>query len=746
MRGKEFGTPKPDKDKQEKDESVVQLLVKFANENIKKFVVSAADSSIVFGVIKINEHVEARDILGYKTLMWLKDAYDLENNNIFSDDSYKSALSRLAARAMHNDSSREVIFNRVAMIGDTIYYDLTTNDWKIVKIKDSKWEVINYDETLPIFERKQHQQSQVIPKTGNLEVLDRLCDWLRIQQKDRFMFKIHLVSLFLEKYPMPIMVLTGEQGSIKTTITKTVKRIIDPSSMLSAAIPKSNDDLTIHLNNRYVSAFDNVSGFNHEVSDVFCRAITGEGVSKRALYTNTEETILSYVRKIILNGISPSLEFPDFRERAIFYQTMAIEEKDRLTLKEFDNAINEILGEVLGAIFDVLAKAISLYAIVENQIEYKPRMSDFAVWGEAISQGLGNEKELFINYYRERLQADSLEAINNYPIFGLVQKMMENRDVYEDSVSAFYQILCSYAEDVGINIKSKYVKFPQAPNKIRWHIVTLRTNFRTVGLEIVLYTYTLNDRKYTKGTQIIKISKTSYTTELSLPSSPSSPLGRLGVNLLNFGEDTPDQVSSPSSPVLEDNNTMGGEGTLLKGEDKQNNILTEQSPKLSLNEPKEAKIKSGEDSKDGEDKTHILKDSDYWATPKYLFNEICLKHNVKPKLDVCATKENRKCDQFISEEQNALKQDWIADCWCNPPYSQTKEWVKKCYFEHKKNNITVTALIMYDPSTKYFRDFIKGKAEVHELTGRVRFIDPETNSPGDAARFASAVIIWRSEK
>jgi len=36
MKGKEFGTPKPDKTKEEKDESVVQQLVKFAKENIKK--------------------------------------------------------------------------------------------------------------------------------------------------------------------------------------------------------------------------------------------------------------------------------------------------------------------------------------------------------------------------------------------------------------------------------------------------------------------------------------------------------------------------------------------------------------------------------------------------------------------------------------------------------------------------------------------------------------------------------------
>ena len=521
MKGEEFGPPKKEKPKKDVD-NVVQLLVKFANENITKFVVSDTDSSLVYCVIKTNNHSEACNILSYKALMWLKDAYDLENNDIFSDESYKSALSRLAARAMRDGSDRETIYNRIAMIGDTIYYDLTNKDWEVVKIKDGQWDVIPYDPTLPIFERKQHQQAQIMPKKGNLEVMDRLCDWLRIQQKDRFMFKIHIISLFLEKYPMPIMVFTGEQGSIKTTITKTVKRIIDPSSMLSSAIPKSNDDLTIQMNNRYVLAFDNVSGFNHEVSDVFCRAITGEGVSKRALYTNTEEIILTYIRKIILNGISPSIEYPDFRERAIFYETTAIEEKDRLTLKEFDNSINEILPEVLGCIFTILSNAISLYPIVEKQTTYKPRMSDFAVWGESISQVMKNEPNMFIDYYRERIKMDALEAVNNFPIFGLIQKIMKDKTEYEDSVAKFYNLLCMFAEDEGINIKSKFVKFPQAPNKIKWHIDTLRSNFRMVDLNIIIFPHNLRDGKYTRGSQVIRISHNEFT-KVSPPSPPSPP-------------------------------------------------------------------------------------------------------------------------------------------------------------------------------------------------------------------------------
>ncbi len=694
---------------------------------------SDTDSSLVYGVVKTNDHSEARNILTRRTEMWLKDAYDLENDDIFSDEVYKNALSRIVARAMHDNSERETIYNRIAMIGDTIYYDLTTRDWKIVRIKDGKWEIIPYDSTLPIFDRKQHQQPQIIPKKGNLEVLDRLCDWLRIQNKDRFMFKVHLVSLFLEKYPMPIMVFTGEQGSIKTTITKTVKRIVDPSSMLSSAIPKSNDDLTIHLNNRYVSAFDNVSGFKHEVSDVFCRAVTGEGVSKRALYTNTEEIIMSYIRKIILNGIAPSLDYPDFRDRCIFYETIPVEEKDRLTLKEFENSINEILAEVIGCIFTILCKAISFYPIVEKKITFKPRMSDFAVWGEAISRAMGIESMQFIEIYKKRIDQDALDVVNTYPIISLVQGYMKNRtEPYENSIRNFHHLMKTLADDEGIDIKSKFSRFPKAPNKVTQQLMVLRQVFRKLGYVIDIGShlrYWGKEGKYTKGTHLIKISKTFE--EVSSVSSVSSVDGNSRLDSPKFTDDTRSGIVG----------IVGETATIPDNTKKLSSVKTD-----DFRHEKEST-----DSTDSTDDTfHYsfgkLKKSDYYATPKDLYATICQLYDVNPQIDVCATKENRKCDLFFSEEVNGLKQNWAKDVWCNPPYSNPHPWIQKCYVEHIKNNITVTALIRLDRTTTYWRDFIKNKTEIKELNRRIKFIDPETNKPADnTGRFESVVVIWRAK-
>lgn len=61
-----------------------------------------------------------------------------------------------------------------------------------------------------------------------------------------------------------------------------------------------------------------------ETSDIFCKAITGAVYAKRKLYSNDDEVNLRYRRKIILNGISFSLDRGDLVERSIIYNTVKI--------------------------------------------------------------------------------------------------------------------------------------------------------------------------------------------------------------------------------------------------------------------------------------------------------------------------------------------------------------------------------------------------------------------------------------
>ena len=77
--------------------------------------------------------------------------------------------------------------------------------------------------------------------------------------------------------------------------------------------------------------------------------------------------------------------------------------------------------------------------------------------------------------------------------------------------------------------------------------------------------------------------------------------------------------------------------------------------------------------------------------------------------------------------------------FCNPPYSNIAEWVKKCYEESKKDGTLVVMLIPARTDTKYFHDYILHRAEVRFIKGRLKFGDSKNSAP-----FPSMIVIFRA--
>lgn len=132
--------------------------------------------------------------------------------------------------------------------------------------------------------------------------------------------------------------------------------------------------------------------------------------------------------------------------------------------------------------------------------------------------------------------------------------------------------------------------------------------------------------------------------------------------------------------------------------------------------------------------------SNEWATPQDFYNELHKEFNFN--LDPCATPENAKCEKYFTIEDDGLKQNWGGQTvFCNPPYGRDiGKWVEKSYRE-SLNGSTVVMLIPARTDTKYFHDFIFGKAEVRFIRGRLKFGNSKNSAP-----FPSAVVIFRAKK
>lgn len=129
--------------------------------------------------------------------------------------------------------------------------------------------------------------------------------------------------------------------------------------------------------------------------------------------------------------------------------------------------------------------------------------------------------------------------------------------------------------------------------------------------------------------------------------------------------------------------------------------------------------------------------TDEWYTPQLLFD--ALNEEFHFTLDPCATAENAKCAKFYTKEQDGLKQDWTGETvFCNPPYGRCMEpWLRKCY-EHFMGGGTAVLLIPARTDTRWFHEYVYGKAEIRFIKGRVKFGGAKYNAP-----FPSMIVIYR---
>jgi phage N-6-adenine-methyltransferase len=125
--------------------------------------------------------------------------------------------------------------------------------------------------------------------------------------------------------------------------------------------------------------------------------------------------------------------------------------------------------------------------------------------------------------------------------------------------------------------------------------------------------------------------------------------------------------------------------------------------------------------------------TDLWSTPQDFFDK--LNREFGFEVDVCALPSNAKCKKFYSPADDGLSQEWKGVCWCNPPYGrEIGKWVKKAY---ESNAITVM-LLPSRTDTKWFHDYIYGKAEIRFIKGRLKFGDSK-----NAAPFPSMIVVFR---
>ena len=370
------------------------------------------------------------------------------------------------------DGDEYALSVRVASRDDAIWYDLGSS---AVKISKEGWKVV--DDPPILFRRYPHQEAQVIPERGGS--LAQLLEFINIKdEQEQLLILVWCVSALVPGIPHPFPIFHGPQGSAKSTCGSVFKQLLDPSQLKQSSPPDNLREFIQVGSHHWFLPIDNLSNLYEWLSDALCRACTGEGFSKRELYSDDEDVVYSFQNIGSLNGINLVVEKPDLMERCVIFGLQKVEKVQNLT--SFNERFKQAKPLILGAMLDALVGALQRIDSVPTESQF--RMSDFVRWGCAISEALGHSAEDFISAYQSNIGLQHQEAVDASPVAQAIELFMEAQDEWHGTPTELYAELEKIAEKHKIDKKAK--TWPNAASWMWRRITPIASNLLARGIKV----------------------------------------------------------------------------------------------------------------------------------------------------------------------------------------------------------------------------------------------------------------------
>lgn len=442
-----------------------------------------------FADLDINNHRETWPIRSKGFRRWLARQFFEATGGAPSSEALQSALNVIEAKA-HFDAPEHVVHIRVGGLDNRLYLDLGDETWRAVEIDATGWRVI--DNPPVRFRRAGGVKPLPLPVKGGS--LDMLRSFLNVQSDTDFVLVVAwALACLRNRGPYPIIVLSGEQGSAKSTFSAILRALLDPNTAPLRALPREDRDLFIAASNGHVLAFDNVSGLPAWISDTLCRLATGGGFAVRQLYSDQDEVLFDVARPVILNGIEEIVTRPDLADRAVFLTLEPIPEERRRPEQELWAAFETERPRILGVLLDAVVEG--LRRLPDTKLEKLPRMADFALWATACETALWPAGTFWAAYCGNRSEA--VEAVIDADAVAVaIRAIMVERTEWTGTAS---DLLGALAEMAGERIV-KAKTWPDSPRALAGRLRRAATFLRKIGIEIV---FTKEGRSRARMIQII---------------------------------------------------------------------------------------------------------------------------------------------------------------------------------------------------------------------------------------------------
>ena len=414
---------------------------------------------------------------------FLRQEYRRRTNECFAP-TFKNELLMKKDEAFEDEASHVRFYRRVkgSIKKGKIIYSLNSKQKSAISVSIDNWK--------PFQTKKVHfldsnaTKNQVEPKGGG-NLLELLRPYFNLPHDAFLLFVICLVQSFSRDSDHFAMIISGQKGTGKSTMTEIFREIIDPSELNKSLTPKSVDDLIVNLFNSFIVSIDNAKPLSEDMSNTLCAAITGASAVKRELFTNDSQVIMKLYNIVLINGIDIIPKKSDLVDRALLFEPQKITKEKRLSEQELMEQFRSEKPAILGAIMDVLVEAMKQMPNVKPSLLH--RMADAHREMIAIALALGISQENF-------------EKILNHNIWSLQNAYSSGND-FVDAVTEYVNLngkqdgpVTKIYKRLYLSIPGSKKYMPGSPSSFSRKMKEEQEAFRINGIRF--HRYKKNDANY----------------------------------------------------------------------------------------------------------------------------------------------------------------------------------------------------------------------------------------------------------
>lgn len=337
---------------------------------------------------------------------------------------FKDALAALRGYAL--EEATESASLRTGTWNESVVLDLGSEDGAAVVIDRSGWRIVDRS---PILFRRTALTGH-IPKPQRGGSLDQLRRYLNVNDDTWPVLMGWMVAALIPNIPHPILLLGGTQGSGKTSAARFICGLFDASAAPTRSQPRDPADWAVSAENAWTTVIDNVSRIPEWLSDALCKCITGDAWTRRKLYTNSDVSVLSFLRVIVLTSIDAGALRGDLGERIALADLEPIDPENRRAEADLASAYRAAHPAMLGALLDLLATVLAGRDNV--RLRRMPRMADFARVLAAMDSAIGTNA---LELYEQQSSRVSLEVVESDAVGEALIRFMETRATWQGNMS-----------------------------------------------------------------------------------------------------------------------------------------------------------------------------------------------------------------------------------------------------------------------------------------------------------------------